>query len=116
MFHCDELGPFRGIGFVFDKENKSRAVVSFLHLHDKWRAAGNPAFGAPGTFGNPALNDLDLFLFDSNGRQLTKSDSGRSGQGEWIPILGIAAGILRDRDPQLLYEYQGEYGFQFRPI
>lgn len=46
----------------------------------------------PGTVGNPALNDLDLFLFDANGRQLTKSDSGRSGQGEWIPILALPPG------------------------
>jgi hypothetical protein len=47
---------------------------------------------APGTFGTPALNDLDLFLYDSNGRQLTKSDSGRSGQGESIPILALPPG------------------------
>jgi len=47
---------------------------------------------APGTFGTPALNDLDLFLYDSNGRQLTKSESGRSGQGESIPILALPPG------------------------
>jgi hypothetical protein len=47
---------------------------------------------APGTVGNPASNDLDLFLFDANGRQLAKSDSGRSGQGEWIPIPALTPG------------------------
>jgi hypothetical protein len=47
---------------------------------------------APGTFGTPALNDLDLYLYDSNGRQMTKSDSGRSGQGESISILALPPG------------------------
>jgi hypothetical protein len=46
----------------------------------------------PGTVGNPASNDLDLFLYDANGRQMTKSDSGRSGQGESIPILALPPG------------------------
>jgi hypothetical protein len=48
---------------------------------------------APGTFGIPALNDLDLYLYDANGKQLTKSDSGRSGQGESIyPIPALPPG------------------------
>jgi hypothetical protein len=47
---------------------------------------------APGTVGNPASNDLDLFLYDANGRQLTKSDSGRSGQGESISIPSLQPG------------------------
>jgi hypothetical protein len=45
-----------------------------------------------GTTGSLTSNDLDLFLFDANGRQLIKSDSGRSGQGEWIPIMALAPG------------------------
>jgi hypothetical protein len=48
---------------------------------------------APGTFGTPALNDLDLYLYDANGKQITKSDSGRSGQGESIfPIPALPPG------------------------
>jgi hypothetical protein len=47
---------------------------------------------APGTIGNPASNDLDLFLYDANGRLLTKSDSGRSGQGESILIPALLPG------------------------
>jgi hypothetical protein len=47
---------------------------------------------APGTIGNPASNDLDLFLYDANGRLLTKSDSGRSGQGESILISALLPG------------------------
>jgi hypothetical protein len=47
---------------------------------------------APGTIGIPALNDLDLYLYDSNGRQVSKSDSGRSGQGESIQIPALLPG------------------------
>ena len=47
---------------------------------------------APGTIGNPAANDLDLFLYDANGKQLTKSDSGRSGQGESISVPALPPG------------------------
>ena len=47
----------------------------------------------PGTVGNPASNDLALFLYDANGKQLSKSDSGRSGQGESIiPVPALPAG------------------------
>lgn len=49
-------------------------------------------FVAPGTVGGPISNDLDLFLFDANGRQLTKSDSGRSGQGESLPMMQLLPG------------------------
>jgi len=47
---------------------------------------------SPGSVGNPSSNDLDLFLYDANGKQLTKSDSGRSGQNESIPILALPPG------------------------
>jgi hypothetical protein len=47
---------------------------------------------APGTIGNPASNDLDLYLYDANGKLVTKSDSGRSGMGESIPILAVPPG------------------------
>jgi len=47
---------------------------------------------SPGTQGSPAANDLDLFLFDANGKQLIKSDSGRSGQGELLPPMALTPG------------------------
>ena len=49
-------------------------------------------FVGPATVGSPALNDLDLFLFDVNGRQLIKSDSGRNGQGESLPMMLLSPG------------------------
>ena len=39
-----------------------------------------------GPAGNPATNDLDIFLMDANGRLLQRSDRGLSGQSELISI------------------------------
>ena len=47
---------------------------------------------APGTIGSPTSNDLDLYLYDVNGRPLLKSDYGRNGQGEWIPMMAMPPG------------------------
>jgi pre-peptidase len=47
---------------------------------------------APGTIGNPSSNDLDLYLYDANGRQVAKSAVGRSGQSESITILAPTPG------------------------
>jgi hypothetical protein len=46
----------------------------------------------PGTVSNPAANDLDLYLYDSNGVPLLKSDSGLNGQGELMPFVPLRAG------------------------
>ena len=40
-----------------------------------------------GSGGNPAANDLDLFLMDSDGRVLAQSDRGLNGQSELISTL-----------------------------
>jgi hypothetical protein len=45
----------------------------------------------PGTVSNPGANDLDLYLYDSNGKLFSKSTSGGS-QGEWIPPVLLPAG------------------------
>ncbi|HYR43084.1 MAG TPA: DUF5719 family protein [Terriglobia bacterium] len=39
-----------------------------------------------GPAGNPATNDLDIFLMDSNGRLLDRSDRGLNGQSELISL------------------------------
>ena len=39
-----------------------------------------------GPAGNPAANDLDILLTDSNGRLLDRSDRGLNGQSELISI------------------------------
>ena len=39
-----------------------------------------------GTGNNPNANDLDLFLMDSNGKLMDRSDRGLNGQSELIPI------------------------------
>lgn len=36
---------------------------------------------------NAKFNDLDLFLFDMNGKLIAKSDTGLSGKGELIPVV-----------------------------
>ncbi len=46
---------------------------------------------SPGS-GNPNANDLDLYLFDSNGKLISKSYSGNSGQSESISGLQLPAG------------------------
>ena len=46
----------------------------------------------PGTVSNPGANDLDLYLYNSDGKLLIKSDSGLNGQGEWIPFVQLPAG------------------------
>jgi len=46
----------------------------------------------PGTISNPGANDLDLYLYNSDGKLLTKSDSGLNAQGELIPPVALPAG------------------------
>jgi hypothetical protein len=46
----------------------------------------------PGTVSAPGANDLDLYLYNSDGRALIKSNSGQSGQGERIPYVLLSAG------------------------
>jgi hypothetical protein len=47
---------------------------------------------APGTMGNPNANDLDLYLFDANGKLITKSDTGQTTRGELIPSIPLQPG------------------------
>jgi len=44
-----------------------------------------------GTTNNPSANDLDLYLFDLNGKQISKSDNGLN-QGELIPSVPLLPG------------------------
>ena len=46
----------------------------------------------PGAVSSPGANDLDLYLYDSNGKLWIKSTSGLNGQGEWIPPVLLPAG------------------------
>jgi hypothetical protein len=45
-----------------------------------------------GAGNNPAANDLDLFLMDTSGRVIFRSDRGLNGQTELISIPNLAAG------------------------
>lgn len=43
---------------------------------------------------NPKANDLDLFLFDMNGKLISRSDAGQNGQGELIPVVLLAGSYV----------------------
>ena len=69
-----------------------------------------------GPSGNVNANDLDLFLMDTNGRLVNRSDRGLNGQSELHFDSACRRNVCR-RNPKLLYESRNQHGrFQLRQL
>jgi hypothetical protein len=82
-------------GVVDSLTTKRTNLVNSSHFYSFTTAGGAASIRLDitglGTGGNPNANDLDLFLMDSDGNVIARSDSGLNGQTERV-ALKLAAG------------------------
>src|SRR5206468_11101815 len=78
-FPTPYTGPFVS-GFVDSLTTHRTNLVTSSHFYSFTTTGGTAAIRMDilglGPGGNPNFNDLDIFLMDSNGRALSRSDSG----------------------------------------
>src|SRR5262249_15807982 len=85
--------PMTGLsvsGFVDSLTTKRTNLVSSSHFYSFTTTGGAATIrmdvSGLGPGNNPNFNDRDIFRLDSNGRVLSRSDSGLNGQSELISV------------------------------